>query len=66
MTVKNKATAVETRPRPIFRLLHFASLPVGAYTVQVELQGFKKSVREDINLEVGQKARIDFSLESAP
>ena len=36
---------------------------MGAYTLQVELQGFKRAVQENINLEVGQKARIDLSLE---
>lgn len=41
----------------------FASLPVAAYTLEVELQGFKKAVHESVNLEVGQKARIDFTLE---
>ncbi|MCI0418948.1 MAG: carboxypeptidase-like regulatory domain-containing protein, partial [Acidobacteria bacterium] len=41
----------------------FASLPVGAYDLSVESQGFKKAVREDVVLQVGQKARIDFSLE---
>jgi len=41
----------------------FASLPVGNYTISVEIQGFKRGVRDSINLEVGQKARIDFPLE---
>jgi len=41
----------------------FASLPVGAYDLSVESQGFKRAVREDVTMQVGQKARIDFSLE---
>lgn len=41
----------------------FASLPVGAYDLSIESQGFKKAVREDVVLQVGQKARLDFSLE---
>lgn len=41
----------------------FAILPVGLYDVTVELKGFKKAVRESISLEVGQKARIDLTLE---
>jgi hypothetical protein len=41
----------------------FASLQVGNYTISVEIQGFKRGVRDSINLEVGQKARIDFPLE---
>jgi outer membrane receptor protein involved in Fe transport len=41
----------------------FPSLPVGAYVIAVELQGFKKALRDNVVLEVGQKARIDFALE---
>ena len=62
--VKNKATDVEsTTTTDSSGYYTFASLPVGSYTVTVELPGFKKSIRENINLEVGQKARIDTSLE---
>lgn len=62
--VKNKATDLEsTTTTDSSGYYTFASLPVGAYTVTVELPGFKKSIRENINLEVGQKARIDTSLE---
>src|SRR2546430_15335294 len=63
-TVKNKATSVEsTATTDDSGYYNFASLPVGAYTLQVERQGFKKALQEDINLEVGQKARIDLALE---
>jgi len=41
----------------------FASLPVGIYDVSIELAGFKKTVHEGVVLAVGQKARIDFTLE---
>ncbi len=41
----------------------FVNLPIGSYTVSVELKGFKKIVREQITLEVAQKARLDFSLQ---
>ena len=41
----------------------FASLPVGTYTVTAESQGFKKALRENVALEVGQKARLDYTLE---
>jgi len=62
--VKNKATDVESvATTDSSGYYTFASLPVGAYTVIVELTGFKKAVHENINLEVGQKARIDTSLE---
>lgn len=41
----------------------FASLPVGTYDLSVESQGFKKAIRDQVVLQVGQKARIDFTLE---
>src|SRR5262249_7217218 len=41
----------------------FASLPVGTYSLTVETQGFKRAVREEVDLEVGQRARLDFNLE---
>jgi hypothetical protein len=64
VTVKNKATTVETTATTDDSgYYNFASLPVGAYTLQIERQGFKKALQEDINLEVGQKARIDLALE---
>jgi hypothetical protein len=62
--VKNKATDVESvATTDSSGYYTFASLPVGTYTVTIELPGFKKAVHENINLEVGQKARIDTSLE---
>jgi outer membrane receptor protein involved in Fe transport len=64
VTVKNKATRVEiTANTNDSGYYTFASLPVGAYSLQVEQQGFKKAVQENFNLEVGQKARIDLALE---
>ncbi len=39
------------------------NLPVGTYRVTVTLEGFKKFVRENVVLEVDQKARIDAKLE---
>ncbi|MDQ3754874.1 MAG: TonB-dependent receptor [Acidobacteriota bacterium] len=64
VTVKNKATDVEgSATTDSSGYYTFASLPVGAYAVTVELQGFKKAVHESINLEVGQKARLDTVLE---
>jgi hypothetical protein len=62
--VKNKATDLESvATTDSSGYYTFASLPVGTYTVTIELPGFKKAVRENISLEVGQKARIDTSLE---
>jgi hypothetical protein len=64
VTVKNKATRLEsTANTDDSGYYTFASLPVGAYSLQVEQQGFKKAVQENFNLEVGQKARIDLALE---
>src|SRR5215472_14231604 len=40
-----------------------AALPVGQYRVAVSAQGFKKSVRQGITLEVNQNARVDIHLE---
>lgn len=41
----------------------FPILHAGGYEVTVELRGFKKHVRDGVVLEVGQKARVDLSLE---
>ena len=38
-------------------------LPVGTYEVAVEMAGFKKSLRKDIVLQVGDRAQVDFQLE---
>src|SRR4030095_7741241 len=63
VTAKNRATNVDTSATTDSSGYYtFASLPVGSYTLTVEVQGFKKTVQENVALEVGQKARIDFSL----
>ena len=41
----------------------FPSLPIGAYSVSVEVPGFKKAVHNNVTLEVGQRGRNDFTLE---
>src|SRR5690349_15901350 len=38
-------------------------LPVGTYTINAELPGFKTGVAENIKVNVNDKARIDFSLQ---
>jgi len=38
-------------------------LPVGPYTISVEHSGFKKQIRTDLILTVGQTMRVDFKLE---
>src|SRR5262245_58566820 len=61
---KNKATNVEQSVKTDSSGYYtFASLPVGTYSLTVETQGFKRAVREEVDLEVGQRARLDFNLE---
>src|SRR5215471_15742629 len=61
---KNKATNVEQSVTTDSSGYYtFASLPIGTYTLTVETQGFKRAVREQVDLEVGQRARLDFNLE---
>jgi len=63
VTAKNRATNVEASATTDSSGYYtFASLPVGGYTLTVEVQGFKKTVQDNVALEVGQKARIDFTL----
>ena len=38
-------------------------LPVGEYTLSVEMPGFKRAVRTGVVLLLGQQARLDFALE---
>ncbi|MBO0721931.1 MAG: TonB-dependent receptor, partial [Blastocatellia bacterium] len=62
--VKNVGTNVEsTTTTDASGYFTFATLPVGKYVLEVAAQGFKRAVRENVELEVGQKARIDFTLE---
>lgn len=64
VTAKNNATNVESKvASDASGYYTFATLPVGTYTVTAEIQGFKKAMRENAVLEVGQKARIDFTME---
>src|SRR3981081_290895 len=44
-------------------LFTIPALPPGVYNVQVEAKGFPKQVRENVELQVGQVAKIDFSLQ---
>src|SRR5262245_42381986 len=41
----------------------FSSLPNGKYTVSAELQGFKKVIRQNIEVEVNTTIRVDMTLE---
>src|SRR5258706_13403595 len=40
----------------------FPSLPLGSYTVKVELAGFTTVVREAVRVEIGQNAQINAAL----
>src|ERR1044071_28469 len=64
ITATNIATNVEqTSKSDSSGYFTFPSLPIGVYQIAVEMQGFKKSIRNGVSLQVGQKARRDFSLE---
>ncbi|MBI3894429.1 MAG: TonB-dependent receptor [Acidobacteria bacterium] len=41
---------------------HLRQLPVGSYTVRVEMSGFQSAVRAGVTLTVGQEATLNFSL----
>src|SRR5262245_27045208 len=64
VNAKNQATNVDTEVKTDSSgYFTFPSLPVGSYVLTVEGQGFKKAKRDNVALEVGQKARIDFILQ---
>jgi hypothetical protein len=64
ITTTSKATGIaQTTRSDSSGYYTFPSLPVGVYQLKVEYQGFKKSIRDEVTLQVGQKARIDVALE---
>ncbi len=64
VTVTNQATNATRRATTNGEGVYaFPSLLPGVYSLKVEQQGFKSSVRNDITLEVQQTARIDVTLE---
>src|SRR5215510_15192971 len=42
----------------------FANLPAGKYNVTAELQGFKKALRQDVQLDAAGSLGLDFALET--
>src|SRR5215471_14828707 len=63
VTVVNKATnATRTTSSNEVGLFDFPALPPGVYTVKSEVDGFKTATR-DVELQVQQTARVDFTLE---
>src|SRR5262249_34903462 len=64
VSAKNTGTnGVYTRQTDESGYYLFPSLPIGAYTIAVEMPGFKKSVQEGVVLQVSQRARNDVRLE---
>src|SRR5262249_41443196 len=63
VTVMNKATnATRTTVTNTVGLFDFPALPPGMYSVKSELEGFKTAT-SDVELQVQQTARVNFSLE---
>src|SRR3954453_8462037 len=42
----------------------FPNLPAGRYNVEAELQGFKKSLRQNVQLDAAGSLALDFALET--
>jgi len=64
VTATNEATGVSyTQVTTDSGLYAFASLPVGIYTIKVELQGFKTSVNKGNVLEVGTPLDVPVTLQ---
>ena len=40
----------------------FPNIPIGVYSVTVELSGFAKTIRNDIKIETGFNAQVDFKV----
>src|SRR5438477_6285555 len=63
VTVVNKATnATRTTVSNAVGLFDVPALPPGPYTVNTEISGFKTATR-DVELQVQQTARVNFTLE---
>jgi len=64
VVLKNVATGVElkttTNAQGVFQ---FNSLASGKYSATVEAPGFKRTALSEIDIEVGQQAKVDISLE---
>src|SRR5215471_1127723 len=64
VTAKNLGTSIErTTQTDSEGNYQIASLPVGEYSVQVEMQGFKRQLLSALTVEVGRTVVRDFSLE---
>ena len=64
VTATNQGTAIErTTQTDSEGNYQLAALPVGNYSVQVEMQGFKRQLLSNLTVEVGRTVVRDFSLE---
>ena len=64
VTARNQATGIErTTQTDSDGNYQFAALPVGNYTIDVEMQGFKRQLLNDLTIEVGRTLSRDFTLE---
>ena len=64
VTTRNQATGIErTTQTDSDGSYQFAGLPVGLYSVQVEMQGFKRQLLNNLTVEVSRTIIKDFTLE---
>jgi hypothetical protein len=59
-TATNQSTATTVNSDGVYNLLYLAP---SRYTVTIELQGFKKQVRENIEVRIGDRLTVDARLE---
>ena len=64
VTARNQGTGIDrTTQTDSEGNYQFAALPVGNYTLQVEMQGFKRQLMSDLTVEVSRTIVRDFTLE---
>ena len=64
VTIKNVATnSTQSQQTDASGYYVFPSLPIGTYTITVEITGFKKAVQEGLTLQTSQRGRNDVRLE---
>ena len=64
LTAQNQATGIKySTTSNSAGYYTFPTIPIGTYTVTVDANGFKRIVRSNTTLEVGQSARLDFKLQ---
>src|SRR5947207_4250558 len=64
VTLTNPATEMRRETTTnIDGLFNIPALPPGVYNLQVDAKGFPKQARENLELQVGQVAKLDFSMQ---